>query len=125
VTASNTDLKDFVTGTYGTMYYVRDMEKSTAYYQDVLGLEPNFKSSDWTTFKLGESVLALHLTTGEVSGNGILIMNSKNLKATVPTLKSKGVEFVKDYHAVCDGGYAIDIRDPNGNVVSFFEYTGS
>ena len=124
------ELKDFATGTYGTMYYVRDMNKAIAYYTALLGKAPADTSPEWTTFKLGDASLCLHGTEGknvegkDIFGKGVLIMNAKNLKDSIPALKAMGVEIETDYHSVCEGGYAIDVRDPSGNLISFFEYTG-
>lgn len=120
-------LENFVTGTYGTMYYVRDMAKSVQFYKDLYGKNPVMESPEWTQFDLNGSSICLHgLGEGqtEIDGKGVLIHQVKNLKETIPALKSMGIEFVKDYHQVCEGGFAVDVRDPSGNVISFFEYLG-
>ncbi len=44
--------------------YVSDMQRSTAFYRDVLGLPMKFTSPGWTEFDTGETTLALH-TTGD------------------------------------------------------------
>lgn len=120
------DFEGFVTGTYGTMYYVRDMDKSVKFYKELYAKEPESHSSEWTTFNLNGTTLCLHLAdkAAEIDGKGILIHNTKNLKGMLPLLKSLGLEIEKDYHQVCEGGYALDFRDPSGNRMSLFEYTG-
>jgi catechol 2,3-dioxygenase-like lactoylglutathione lyase family enzyme len=40
--------------------YTRDMERATAFYRDVLGLQPDFESPYWTTFRTGACTFALH-----------------------------------------------------------------
>jgi catechol 2,3-dioxygenase-like lactoylglutathione lyase family enzyme len=40
--------------------YTRDMERAIAFYRDVLGLEPDFESPHWTTFRTGVCTFALH-----------------------------------------------------------------
>ena len=41
--------------------YTQDMARATAFYRDTLGLEPDFESPHWTTFRTGACTLALHL----------------------------------------------------------------
>jgi lactoylglutathione lyase len=40
--------------------FVSTMERSVAFYQDVLGLPLKFQSPQWTEFGTGETTLALH-----------------------------------------------------------------
>jgi catechol 2,3-dioxygenase-like lactoylglutathione lyase family enzyme len=40
--------------------YVSDMRRAIAFYRDTLGLEPEFESEHWTTFRTGACTLALH-----------------------------------------------------------------
>lgn len=40
--------------------YVSDMERATRFYRDTLGLEPEYESEHWTTFRTGACTLALH-----------------------------------------------------------------
>jgi len=44
--------------------YVSDMQRSTAFYRDVLGLPLKFTSPGWTEFNTGTTTVALH-TTGD------------------------------------------------------------
>ena len=41
--------------------FVSDMEKSIAFYRDVLGFPVKHQSHKWTEFGTGETTLALHL----------------------------------------------------------------
>lgn len=118
------ELKDFVQGSYGTMYYVRDMKKAVAFYTDLLGKTPASESPEWASFDLNGTNLCLHLAEGEIDGKGMMIFSAKGLKNKVDALKKMGVEIEKDYHQVCEGGYSVDFRDPSGNRMSLFEYTG-
>jgi catechol 2,3-dioxygenase-like lactoylglutathione lyase family enzyme len=38
--------------------YTRDMARATAFYRDTLGLEPDYESEHWTTFRTGACTLA-------------------------------------------------------------------
>ncbi|MCB9027351.1 MAG: VOC family protein [Bdellovibrionaceae bacterium] len=113
-------------GTYGTMYYVKDMNKTVQYYKDMFNLTPEDESPEWTTFSFDGHRICLH-ACGEkdkVEGNGILITNVTKLDEMVVELKKRGVEFIKDITQVCEGGYSADFKDPSGNIVSLFEYKG-
>lgn len=70
--------------------------------------------------------LGLHIAEEgqEIDGKGILINRVKDLKSVYTELKSRGVEFMNEIHSVCEGGYAADFKDPSGNQISLFEYTG-
>jgi catechol 2,3-dioxygenase-like lactoylglutathione lyase family enzyme len=43
--------------------YTQDMARATAFYRDALGLEPDYESQHWTTFRTGACTLALHAGT--------------------------------------------------------------
>ena len=120
------DLSQNFVGTYGSVYYVENMQKSVQYYKDMFNLIPEDESPEWTTFDLKGHKLCLHACAKDqkVNGNGILITQVKNLDSMVVELKKRGVEFVKDITQVCEGGYAADYRDPSGNIVSLFEFKG-
>ena len=48
------------------MVVVRDMERSVAYYRDVLGLKLLFKQSNWSQFDAGNILIGLHPEGDEV-----------------------------------------------------------
>ena len=116
-----------VVGTYGTMFYVQDMEKSVKFFQEVLGLKPGFQSPEWTELTVGQSSLCLHiLRQGEKAdhaANGILIMRVKGIHELVARMKSQGVEFSRDIHEIHKGAYGADFRSPEGTVFGFYENT--
>jgi len=49
---------------------VSDMERSVAFYRDLLGLSLRFESSHWTEFATDGATLALHLSEPAVPGAG-------------------------------------------------------
>jgi len=121
------NMSESLTGTYGTLYYVADMNKSIQYFKDMLNLTPEEESPEWTTFPIaGGHRICLHGTAdmNQVTGKGILISNVKNIEAFSAELKKRGAEIVSDIHQVCEGGFAFDIREANGITLSFFEYKG-
>ncbi|HUP56786.1 MAG TPA: VOC family protein [Bdellovibrionota bacterium] len=118
-----------VVGTYGTMFYVADMDKSVKFFQEVLGLKTGFQSPEWTELLVGQSSLCLHiLREGEKAdhaANGILIMRVKGIHELVARMKSEGVEFSRDIHEIHKGAYGADFRTPEGTVFSFYENTSA
>lgn len=40
--------------------FVSDMERSTRFYRDSIGLQVRFESPEWTEFDTGDATLALH-----------------------------------------------------------------
>jgi len=120
------NISENIKGTYGTMYMVSDMTKSVQYYKEVMNLTPEEESADWTTFNLNGHRICLHSVAPgtEIDGKGVLIASVVNLDAMVVEMKKRGVEFVKEVHQVCEGGFAADFRDPSGNLLSMFEYRG-
>lgn len=117
-----------VIGTYGTMYYVRDMKKAVAFYRDQLGMSPAMESEFWTEFKPGNGPsLCLHYIPenekNPVERAAILILQVKGVRETLSQMKANGVEIFKDLTEVCPGSYAFDFIDGSGNIVSLFEAT--
>lgn len=49
------------------MVFVSDMERSVAFYRDVIGLPLRFESPEWTEFATEGATLALH--KGELGGD--------------------------------------------------------
>ncbi len=120
-------MESLTQGAYGTMYYVKDMKKATDYYKAMLGLKPRYESKEWTEFDLGDNTaLCLHGSDDEkdlVKEGGILIAKVKNIKALVPELKQRGMEFVREINEVHPGAFCVDFKDPAGNIVSLYEDT--
>jgi predicted enzyme related to lactoylglutathione lyase len=113
-------------GAYGSMYYVSDMKKAVDYYKNVFDLTPTMESPQWTEFDWNGHTVCLHAAApgAKVDGKAIFIAKVKGLTEVVKELKSRGVEFLGEIHNVCEGGYAADFRDPSGNQISLFEFTG-
>lgn len=115
-----------INGTYGTMYYVKDMAKSVDYYKTTLGLKARFESPEWTEFDVNGAGLCLHSIepgTKAFHEQGVLIIDVKGLTAMVADLKKKGVEFVGEIKEVHPGAHSVGFRDPSGNILSFYEDT--
>lgn len=111
-----------VIGTYGTMYYVKDMAKTVEFYKKSLKLKPAYESPEWTEFNLGGPSLCLHLAGGPNEFvNASLIIHVEGIRQYVEDLKAAGVKVTTEVHEVHPGAFAADFRDPSGNVVGLYE----
>jgi predicted enzyme related to lactoylglutathione lyase len=96
--------------------YVRDMERAIGFYRDTVGLELDFESEHWTTFRTGACTLALHATERREPGRGepdptFLVPDAA---AEHTRLAGKGVEVTEIREPVA-GTQVFDATDPEGN----------
>jgi catechol 2,3-dioxygenase-like lactoylglutathione lyase family enzyme len=99
--------------------YVRDMERATAFYRDLLRLELDYESDHWTTFRTGACTLALHFAEHCEPGSGepdptFLVADAA---AERERLAAAGVE-VSEIREPVAGLSVFDLRDPDGNRIS-------
>jgi catechol 2,3-dioxygenase-like lactoylglutathione lyase family enzyme len=90
--------------------YTRDMERATAFYRDVLGLEPDFESEQWTTFRTGACTFALHAGSEAPDPT----FEVADAAAERERLLGAGVEVTEIREPVA-GLRVFDARDPDGN----------
>jgi len=86
------------------MVVVSNMKRSVEFYRGTLGLPLHFESEEWTEFKTGETVLALHgggkptqeHSRGEEQQAGTcpIGFNVQDIQKSFNELKSKGITFV-------------------------------
>lgn len=103
--------------------YVSDMQRSTAFYRDTLGLPLKFTSPGWTEFNNTGTTLALHRhMTGEQqqhqpqtsAGQATLVFVVDDLQSTFETLKQAGVYFVMEPQQQPTGRTFAVLQDPDG-----------
>ena len=99
-------------------YPTKDMAKSRAFYEGVLGLVPNgeFTSDQFTEYNVGDSALALGNMDGwePNAGGGCAILEVEDFDGFVKMLQDKGVVFTMGpmETGVCHMGL---FHDPEGN----------
>jgi lactoylglutathione lyase len=100
------------------MVYVQDMQRSVAFYRDILGLPLQMESPGWSQFDLGNGVtLGLHPARGlqpePVSGwtPGFKV---DDVRAARERVVSAGAEISSDFHDI-PGGVVLEFADPDGN----------
>jgi len=90
--------------------YVRDMERAIRFYRDTVGLELDFESEHWTTFRTGSCTLALH--AGSEAPDPTFAV--ADLDAERARLAAAGVG-VTEIREPAPGLRVFDARDPDGN----------
>jgi lactoylglutathione lyase len=103
--------------------YVSDMQRSTAFYRDVLGLPLKFTSPGWTEFNTGSTTIALH-TTGDQklpphqgrppAGQAHLGFIVDDLQAAYEQLKAQDVYFSLPPSQQAAGNILAVLHDPDG-----------
>src|SRR4051794_6923307 len=102
---------------------VSDMDRSVAFYRDILGLKPTYTTPYWSQFDLGNGQLGLHPKLEGAQdplatfGKGwFLGLKTDDIQALRSTLEGAGVKVHGDYHDV-PGGTVLDFEDPDGNTL--------
>jgi len=99
--------------------YVSDMKKSVAFYRDQLGLKPTFASPQWSEFKTGTTVLALHPASREnAPGVAEVAFTVPDLKAFYETRRAGGVTFTGPPSAQEFGQPMTEMHDPDGGKIT-------
>ncbi|GAC1379789.1 MAG: VOC family protein [Ktedonobacteraceae bacterium] len=103
--------------------YVSDMQRSTAFYRDVLGLPMQFTSPGWTEFNTGSITLALH-TTGDTkvvlsagrppAGQAHIAFVLDDLQTTYEALQAQDVHFSLPPQKQPTGRTLAVCHDPDG-----------
>ncbi len=99
---------------------VSDVERSTAWYRDTLGL-PQTGDGGFPEFKLGDNVFLYLIDPKAISGNAFehphgapIALRVADVEAAKAELRSRGIEFVDETH---DTGVCLmaPFADPDGN----------
>lgn len=103
--------------------YVSDMQRSTAFYQHVLGLPLKFTSPGWSEFSTGATTLALHTTgsdkvpphTGRpLAGQAHIGFIVDDLQSVYEELKAQDVHFSVSPQKQSSGVTLAVLHDPDG-----------
>ena len=103
--------------------YVSDMQRSTSFYRDVLGLSLKFSSPGWAEFNTGTTTIALHRTGGQAqpseqslppAGQAQLGFMVEDLQGMYETLKTQDVHFSLPPQRQTSGVTLAVLNDPDG-----------
>jgi lactoylglutathione lyase len=109
-----------------TVIYASDMEKSTVFYRDVLGIPVDFVVEGWTQFKLQGAALVLHPKlkhqSDKANGSAVHItFRLDDLQAEYERLTAQAVPFLAP-PAKTEFGMHATLVDPDGNQIDLIEW---
>ncbi|HEX7588269.1 MAG TPA: glyoxalase superfamily protein [Anaerolineae bacterium] len=109
-----------------TVIYASDMEKSTVFYRDVLGIPVDFVVEGWTQFKSQGAALVLHPKlkhqSDQASGSAVHItFRLDDLQAEYERLTAQAVPFLAPPAKTAFGMHAT-LVDPDGNQIDLIEW---
>lgn len=109
--------------------YVKDTDKSSAFFRDILGLKEKMNHPGWVEFETGGTTLALHGTEKPFETKGqeawpIVVFTVDDIQTATAALKAAGVKVLKEAQQVCEEGDKVglstDFEDPDGNRFAIF-----
>ncbi len=124
---------DFILGLWGVRYQVKDVERSIAFYTQILGFHldqknlPAFGQVSIGNLKLilsGPGASGSRLMPDgqkqEPGGWNRIVLEVEDLPARIADLTKKEVKFRNEMEAG-PGGKQIQVEDPDGNPIELFE----
>lgn len=96
-----------------------DMDRSVAFYRDVIGLKPGYSSPYWSDFALGDKRLGIHPLLKPGQGvvpfaNAVIGVATDDISELRRALDSAGTYVQGEYHDT-PSGVVLDFVDPDGN----------
>jgi lactoylglutathione lyase len=105
--------------------YVSDLDASTAFYRDILGIPIAHVSKGWVQFKSNGTALVLHARTNGVkssNGNAVhLSFRVDDLDSVYKELAGKGVKFLTPPEKA-QFGKLVTLCDPEDNQIDLIEW---
>ncbi len=106
-----------VVGLHTLIGEVSNMDRSVAFYRDLLGFQANYVSPHWSTLHAGATRIGLHPTFDrevEVRGGGwVFCLEVSDIAGFRAKLEAAGIVCTA-YHDT-PGGAIFDFSDPDGN----------
>jgi len=108
------------------MIIVSDMDRSVAFYRDVLGLELEQQSEAWSQLNAGTISVGLHGSTEGVSaspeGGAQLAFYVDDAQKAVEELRSRGAEIAQEPEREEFGGLLAYVKDPDGYLIMLMQF---
>src|SRR4026208_996857 len=131
-----TTQQNFIQGLWGVRYQVKDVQRSIAFYTEMLGFHLDHQNLP-AFGQVSISNLKLILSGPGASGSrpmpdgrqqapggwNRIVLQVEDLPARIADLKQQGVNFRNELKGG-PGGKQIQVEDPDGNPIELFEPTG-
>jgi catechol 2,3-dioxygenase-like lactoylglutathione lyase family enzyme len=106
------------------MLGVENLEKSAAFYRDIVGLSPKGQVEQFCFMDAGETTLVLSQPLGRSvqprGGAMEAIFAVANVRKAHQELHDRGAHFLSDPHEVSPGSWAATFRDLDGHMLTVF-----
>lgn len=108
-----------ISGIHTIIVQTTDMDRSEAFYKDVLGLGSGYTSPYWSDFALGDLRLGIHPLLRPEQGvvpfsNAVIGVATPDIAALRAALENEGSYVSGEYHDT-PSGVVLDFVDPDGN----------
>lgn len=106
------------------MLGVENLEKSVAFYRDIVGISPKGQVEQFAFLDAGELTLVLSQPLGASvqprAGAMEAIFAAASVRKAHQELYGRGAHFVNEPHEVSAGSWAATFRDPDGHMLTLF-----
>ena len=101
-------------------YTVSDLDRSVAFFRDVLSLKPGLSGDSWAEFDLPNVTISLFVASDDsakssAAGGGAVAIAVPDVPAAVEELRGKGVPILMVTMDFPDACQTAAIADPDGN----------
>ena len=112
-----------ITGIANIMLGASDLDRSRAFYRDLLGLAVRQDIPGFVFFDTGPVTLCLsaaHARLADSPGPAEVVLAVASVRKAYAALKVRGVEFLREPANVTGDSWAASFRDPDGHLLSIF-----
>ena len=99
--------------------YTTDLQATTRFYRDQIGLEPVQENPHWIDYRTGGARLGTMAVHPGMACEIEVSLHAPQLESTVAALRARGVTFMGEIKAIPFGRVA-HLRDPNGTLISLY-----
>ena len=106
------------------MLGVENLEKSVAFYRDVVGVLPKSQIEQFAFLDAGDMTLVLSQSLGRAiqprAGAMQAIFAAASVRKAHQELHARGAHFINDPSEVSPGSWAATFRDPDGHMLTVY-----
>ena len=110
------------------MVVVSDMKRSVAFYRDVLGLNLEYETPQWSQFNAGNIGVGLHPEGKQVkvspTSGCTFGFHVGDIQKTVSDLQAKGAKVFMEPRKEDFGGWLAIVGDPDGYYIQLYQPAG-